>query len=141
MAGQKINDLFCWEIDFEGIRVFMGSTNNGLAMTGIGFISEEDSIAYFAKRLPAANTIRDYSRNRVSAQAIETLLRGETPRVKPMLDITLTDFQMKVMESISKIPFGATKTYGEIAAALGKAKGARAVGQAVGRNPVPIVFP
>lgn len=52
-----------------------------------------------------------------------------------------TDFDRRVWEHVSTIPYGATQTYGEIARALGQPGAARAVGAANGRNPVPIVIP
>ncbi|MEN9956865.1 MAG: hypothetical protein RIR46_473 [Actinomycetota bacterium] len=51
-----------------------------------------------------------------------------------------TDFQRAVWAEISKIGFGETKTYGEIAIAIGRPKAVRAVGGAVGANPVPLVI-
>ena len=56
----------------------------------------------------------------------------------------LSDFQQAVISEMRDIPFGRTKTYGEIAEALksgGKGASARAVGQACGRNPFPLVVP
>jgi methylated-DNA-[protein]-cysteine S-methyltransferase len=50
-------------------------------------------------------------------------------------------FQQKVWRALQAIPFGALNSYGEIAASLGFPQGARAVGTAVGRNPVSIVIP
>jgi methylated-DNA-[protein]-cysteine S-methyltransferase len=50
-----------------------------------------------------------------------------------------TEFQKSVWKQISKIPFGKLKTYKDIADAIGKPKAARAVGGAVGSNPVPLV--
>jgi methylated-DNA-[protein]-cysteine S-methyltransferase len=53
----------------------------------------------------------------------------------------MPDFHRRVYELIRRIPPGATLTYGEIARRLGAPGGAQAVGQAMGRNPVPIVVP
>ncbi len=50
-----------------------------------------------------------------------------------------TEFQRNVWKQIAKIPFGKLKTYKDIADAIGKPKAARAVGGAVGANPVPLV--
>ena len=52
-----------------------------------------------------------------------------------------TEFQRKVWAALREIPYGATVTYGEIAARIGKPKAAVAVGQANGRNPIPIIIP
>ena len=52
-----------------------------------------------------------------------------------------TDFQKSVWHELEKIPFGKTKTYGEVAAAIEKPKAARAVGMACNRNPILMVIP
>lgn len=52
-----------------------------------------------------------------------------------------TEFQKMVWKELEKIPYGETRTYGEIAAALNKPKGMRAVGMACGKNPIGIIIP
>lgn len=52
-----------------------------------------------------------------------------------------TPFQLKVWESLLKIPMGALSTYGDIATKLGNPKSSRAVGTAIGRNPVAFLIP
>ena len=52
-----------------------------------------------------------------------------------------TPFQEKVWGELLKIPYGETRTYGEIAAAIGKPKASRAVGMACHRNPIGILIP
>lgn len=53
----------------------------------------------------------------------------------------LSEFQRRVLEAASKVPAGVIETYGEIARRIGKPRAARAVGQALARNPIPIVVP
>ena len=52
-----------------------------------------------------------------------------------------TEFQQKVWNALKEIPYGEIKTYGEIAAAIGNPKAARAVGMANNRNPIGIIIP
>jgi O-6-methylguanine DNA methyltransferase len=52
-----------------------------------------------------------------------------------------TEFQKAVWEELRKIPRGQTRTYGEIAGAIGRPKAARAVGSACGANPLPLFIP
>lgn len=60
-------------------------------------------------------------------------------------DLTLapsgTDFQLRVWTWLASIPFGETRTYGQMATALDRPKAARAVGAANGANPLPIILP
>lgn len=58
------------------------------------------------------------------------------------LDLSdMTPFQRDVLEQTRKIPYGETITYGELAKSIGRAGGARAVGQALSKNPYPIIIP
>jgi methylated-DNA-[protein]-cysteine S-methyltransferase len=74
---------------------------------------------------------------------IEGLLRGESPDLGTIdLDMgAVAEFDRCVYEVTRRISRGATRTYGEIAAELGDLGAARAVGQALGRNPFPVIVP
>jgi methylated-DNA-[protein]-cysteine S-methyltransferase len=52
-----------------------------------------------------------------------------------------TDFQLKVWKALQTIPYGETRSYGEIAAMIGNPKACRAVGMANNRNPIAIIIP
>lgn len=52
-----------------------------------------------------------------------------------------SDFAIKVLNSLSGVPWGITKTYGEVASLIGQPKAARAVGSACGKNPYPLFIP
>ncbi len=77
--------------------------------------------------------------------AAETQLReyfaGTRTRFDLPLDFRGTEFQKSVWAELLAIPFGETRSYGEIAAKLGRPKASRAVGAANGRNPISIVAP
>ncbi len=57
------------------------------------------------------------------------------------LKLTGTEFQVRVLEELQRIPYGETTSYGEIAERIGRPKAMRAVGAANGRNPIPIIIP
>lgn len=57
------------------------------------------------------------------------------------LDLVGSEFQLQVWDELMKIPFGETRTYGQIAKAVGQPKAARAVGLANNQNPIPIIVP
>ncbi len=52
-----------------------------------------------------------------------------------------SDFEIRVWEALLEVPFGGATTYSEVAGRIGKATAARAVGSAVGRNPISFVVP
>jgi O-6-methylguanine DNA methyltransferase len=73
--------------------------------------------------------------------ALKSILAGRAPKQLPPLDLTGTDFQKSVWRALQKISPGQTKSYGEIARAIGRPKAVRAVGGACGANPVPVLIP
>ena len=72
---------------------------------------------------------------------LDEYFRGERKTFDLPLAPKGTDFQKKVWNALQKIPYGETKTYGEIAAAVGNPKAARAVGMANNKNPIGIIIP
>ena len=78
----------------------------------------------------------------MTQRALNTILAGQTPAVLPPLDLSAgTEFQRAVWEAMKTIPTGATQSYGQIAAMIGRPKAVRAVGQACGANPIPVLIP
>ena len=96
-------------------------------------------------------TVRDSSRrllqnkicvwHRITETALKNILAGGKPKKLPPLDLAGTEFQKSVWNALRKISTGKTKSYGEIAQAIGKPKAVRAVGGACGANPVPVLVP
>jgi methylated-DNA-[protein]-cysteine S-methyltransferase len=66
---------------------------------------------------------------------------GKRNRFEVELDFAGTEFQKKVWEALLTIPFGETRSYGDIATQIGNTKAVRAVGAANGRNPISIIAP
>jgi methylated-DNA-[protein]-cysteine S-methyltransferase len=76
------------------------------------------------------------------ADRLKHFFMGEPVVFEEGLDLTgTTEFQQKVYEAACRIPFGETKSYGDLAKEMGRPGAARAVGQALGANPLPILIP
>jgi len=78
---------------------------------------------------------------RPAVTQLDEYFRGERKRFSLALDLVGTEFQKKAWEQLASIPYGETATYAEVAAAIGRPKAVRAVGQANHRNPVSIIIP
>lgn len=72
---------------------------------------------------------------------LEDYFKGKRRSFDLPLDFAGTDFQKSVWQALLRIPYGQTRSYGDIANELGNAKAMRAVGAANGRNPISIVAP
>ena len=78
---------------------------------------------------------------RAVAAQLEAYFAGELRRFDLPLSLSGTAFQRAVWETLATIPMGETRTYGQIAARLGRPQASRAVGAANGSNPLPIILP
>lgn len=77
-----------------------------------------------------------------AARGLEQLIAGRTRRFDGALDLTLArGFGRQVVEQLQQIPYGETRSYGEVARAVGSPGAVRAVGTACRRNPLPIAIP
>jgi methylated-DNA-[protein]-cysteine S-methyltransferase len=74
-------------------------------------------------------------------QQLEEYFAGRRHSFTVKLDPSGTQFQNKVWNALRTIPFGETRSYGQIADQIGSRKAVRAVGAANGRNPLPIIVP
>jgi len=88
-----------------------------------------------------ARIVPDDQQNERTLGEVHAYLRGELKDFTIPIDLRGTDFQCDVWNAIAAIPYGETTTYGEIATSIGRPKATRAVGQATGANPVPLVIP
>ncbi|MGB7767310.1 MAG: methylated-DNA--[protein]-cysteine S-methyltransferase [Verrucomicrobiia bacterium] len=79
--------------------------------------------------------------HRQTETALKKVLAGHAPNTFPPLDLAGTEFQKSVWNALRKITSGKTKSYGEIAQAIGRPKAVRAVGGACGANPIPVLVP
>jgi AraC family transcriptional regulator of adaptative response/methylated-DNA-[protein]-cysteine methyltransferase len=112
-------------------------------LCGLAFADEGGEQAVFAdmrSRWPEAEYVADQAATAETARRIfdPQRWRPETPLRVVFIG---TDFEIRVWETLMRIPFGRAATYSDIAARLGAPRAARAVGAAVGRNPVSFVVP
>ncbi|QQM30825.1 bifunctional helix-turn-helix domain-containing protein/methylated-DNA--[protein]-cysteine S-methyltransferase [Martelella lutilitoris] len=117
------------------------ATDRGLA--GVAFADpgeEKAALADMTARWPEARYVEDEPMTEAYARRIFD--PAEWAADRPLKVVLIgTDFQVQVWESLLKIPFGKAKTYSEIACEIGRPKASRAVGAAIGRNPVSFVVP
>lgn len=76
-----------------------------------------------------------------AGRQIDAYFAGDLTRFDVPLDFKGTDFQRSVWAALLAIPFGETRSYAEIARAIGRPSAVRAVGAANGRNPISIIAP
>lgn len=121
-------------------KCLIGLTERGICHLGFVQTSEGDAIDNLMADWKEARMIEDY---RSTASLVGPIfdLRYNT-RIKPLtLHLRGTNFQLKVWEALLTIPAGAVTTYEGIASRIGKPSATRAVGTAVGHNPIAVLIP
>jgi methylated-DNA-[protein]-cysteine S-methyltransferase len=117
--------------------------DRGLVGVQLPEASEAETRERMLHRFPTAGEASPPPKIRLAIDGIVALLRGGSSDLSAIpLDMEgVPPFHRRVFEVARTIPPGKTLAYGDIAARLGAAGAARAVGQALGRNPFPIVVP
>lgn len=120
--------------------IYAATSEKGLLAVDFG-VREQDFLDQITK-LTEKTPVRSPEKIAEIRRQIREFLNGERKRFDLVVDLAaLTTFQRQVLSSTQKVPHGQVVTYAEIAKRIGKPKAVRAVGQALGRNPVPIVIP
>jgi methylated-DNA-[protein]-cysteine S-methyltransferase len=116
---------------------------HGVAGVQLPEASDRETLARMFNRFPTAAELVPPPEVQVVIDRISALLRGETSDLGTVaLDMDgVPEFHRRVYEAARAIPPGKTLSYGDIAKRVGAPGAARAVGQALGRNPFPIVVP
>ena len=120
--------------------VLTAATERGVCAVYMGD-SEAFVESVLRREYSAADLQHDPKAIRPWLQSILRHLSGAMPHLDLPLDVRGTAFQRMVWSELQRIPYGETRTYGQIAAALGRPKAARAVAGACASNPVPLVVP
>jgi AraC family transcriptional regulator of adaptative response/methylated-DNA-[protein]-cysteine methyltransferase len=121
--------------------LLVAATAKGVCFLAFG--KEETAlVAELEAEFPAARRIeRDDALLAPAVEDILDYLKGQTPHLDLPLDIRMTAFQRRVWQELLAIPAGETRSYREIAEALGVPQGQRAVGTACATNPVSLLIP
>jgi AraC family transcriptional regulator of adaptative response/methylated-DNA-[protein]-cysteine methyltransferase len=158
----RLHDLFVtheamspgeWKAGGEGLTLCYGyhpspfgialivATPRGLA--GLGFADpgeEKAALADMQGRWPKARYVEDSAQTAPIAQRIFDPIRWRADQ--PLRVVLIgTDWEVRVWETLLKIPLGQATTYSDIARKVGAVKASRAVGAAVGKNPISFVVP
>jgi AraC family transcriptional regulator of adaptative response/methylated-DNA-[protein]-cysteine methyltransferase len=139
-AGMQIHYTI---VDSPLGRLLVGATDRGISALYLG---EKDAGLESAlrKEYPRAEIDSDSAGSKNLDGWLSKILahlRGKEPHLNLPTDVQATAFRRRVWEELKRIPYGATRTYSEVARAIGHPKAIRAVASACATNPVSVVVP
>jgi len=119
------------------------ATEKGVCWSGIPGTSQEDGVSWLARRMVIAHVCEEGGSEplRQAIVQLEQYFAGEPVQFSCPLDLRGTPFQISVWQELYHIPYGQTRTYAQIASAIGAPRAVRAVGAANGANPLAIIVP
>ena len=123
-----------WMLDSEIGRLYLVASEKGL-----------QTLFWEKQQAPMATSLEGSEPEiqvlSLAVKQVTEYLQAKRKTFDLPMDLVGTEFQMRVWQQLSQIPFGETRTYSEIARKLGKEKAVRAVGTANGKNPLCILVP
>lgn len=136
-GGKNLSVNYDFSESYFG-KILIASTSKGICH--IEFLDEEkQSIESLYNRFPNASFYHKEDEIQNSALSFFNADWNNISKIK--LHLKGTEFQLKVWDALLKIPMGSLSTYGEIAKQIGKPKASRAVGTAIGNNPIASLIP
>ena len=120
-------------------KILVASTERGVCR--LDFHTAEDKFLKELRKNVSGEIVRNPRMNRRALSQLKKYVEGRLKQFDCRLDLQGTPFQRKVWKALLRIPYGRTRSYQDIARAIGHPKAFRAVGNANGSNPVSIIVP
>jgi methylated-DNA-[protein]-cysteine S-methyltransferase len=122
-------------------KVYLAATSKGLCYVGSHNMSVDELIVWAEKRFPGSLLTQDHEKLKPYVNELIEYFEGERKSFTVPFDYHGTEFQMAVWTALCEIPYGETMAYSDIANLINKPAAVRAVGAAIGANPVLISIP
>ncbi|MEG0288936.1 MAG: methylated-DNA--[protein]-cysteine S-methyltransferase [Carnobacterium sp.] len=141
MENKERPHIFYGQLDNPDWPLYLAATAEGLCFIGSLDEGFDELTKWAEKYTPYALLEENEGEVAVYAKQLQEYFKGERSQFELPIDTTGTAFQQEVWAALMELPYGATTSYGEIASRINKPGSSRAVGTAIGKNPVLIVVP
>ncbi|MFC2949096.1 methylated-DNA--[protein]-cysteine S-methyltransferase [Virgibacillus sediminis] len=133
--------VYIGKLDRPPWSLFIAVTEQGLAFVGSDNGPKSEVESWAARKRPESTLVDDQDRIAPYVSQLEEYLDGERKAFEMPLDLSGTPFQQQVWTALTEIPYGRTAAYSEVAGKIGRPRAVRAVGAAIGANPVMVAVP
>ncbi|AOZ94401.1 methylated-DNA--[protein]-cysteine S-methyltransferase [Paenibacillus crassostreae] len=141
MESKNKPTLYWSLLKFNELNIYIASTSKGLVFVGSQNKPFEELSEWAKKRFTGSPLVADDAKLEPYAIEITQYLEGKRKTFTVPFEYNGTAFQLAVWNALCEIPYGQTKSYSDIANEINKPAAVRAVGAAIGANPVLITVP
>lgn len=143
MAGVlAMKQILYWtQLVYENWKLYMAATSNGLCYVGSQDKPFEEMEVWVKKHYPGSQLVQDVTVMQPYVVEFKEFFQGKRNTFTISQELKGTKFQTDVWNALCKIPYGETWTYSDIANAIERPSAVRAVGAAIGANPVLLTVP
>jgi methylated-DNA-[protein]-cysteine S-methyltransferase len=138
----KTNETIYWSLlTHEDWNLYIAATSKGLCYVGSQNKPFDELSFWAGTRFPGSPLVEDDAVLQPYAKELVEYLQGERTSFTVPFDFRGTSFQMAVWNALCEIPYGETQSYSDIANSIQKPASVRAVGAAIGANPILVTVP
>lgn len=141
MRTNKSQTIFWTKLVTGEWSLFLAATTKGLCYVGSLNKPFDELVAWTNKHFPNCTLVEDAAALEPYTTQITEYIEGSRKQFTMPFDYQGTPFQLAVWDALCEIPYGETKSYSDIAQQIQKPAAVRAVGTAIGANPVLITVP
>jgi len=138
----NVNSSIYWSsFHHDGLNYYIAATDKGLCYVGSPNHPFEEMVDAVSRRRADYTWIQDDERLKILREELVDYLEGVRHHFSIPFDLLGTPFQLAVWQALCSIPYGETKSYADIAHGIARPAAVRAVGAAIGANPVLVAIP
>ena len=126
---------------YDTWNFYIAKNDQGLCYVSVPDESFDEFILYMEKKYPKTDVVENETALLPYKEELTNYFAGKISQFMMPVSWSGTEFQKLVWQALQKIPFGETCTYSDIAEKINRPKSVRAVGTAIGANPILIVVP
>ena len=133
--------VYCTSFDSRIGLIYVASTDKGVCKVSVPRQTKRDFLRWLRENFDDSQVVDNRSRNRDVMDQLNRYFNGKLAKFTCAVDLMGTPFQTRVWKELTRIPYGTTISYKQLAKRLGTSRGFQAVGRANAANPVPIIIP
>lgn len=133
--------VHCTSFDSKIGLIYVASTDKGVCKISVPKQTRRDFFRWLNDHFDDHDVVDNKSRNKEVIDQLNRYFNGKLARFTCPVDLIGTPFQIRVWKELSRISYGTTITYKQLAKRIGTSKGFQAVGRANASNPLPIIVP